>query len=275
MTRYIKYSCIAVIVLLSVACSKKIVSALPEKLERRKTNELITSLDSLFSIRPHYFYSKLTTKFRDTTQNLSFKTSIKMKADSAINALITYAAIPIFQAFLTKDSLIILNKRAKCFTKTNLGFFRDNFGYPFDFKNVEELFLGIPLAYDTNQRYYQIHDPYNYVISSHRKRDIKKSQNNKPNRNQSEGEIIIKYYLSNDIKSLKRIDIESPDDSTKVQVNYISREMIQNFNIPKEVLIQVTTPKNLINIKLDYEKTEVNQPQSLILTIPESYGVCE
>ena len=245
---------------------------LQEKTGRKKTAELIQALDSLFDQRPDYFYSKWSTKYSDTNQNLSFKTSVRMKTDSAVNALITYAGIPIYQALLTKDTLLISNKRNKCYSKTNLSFFQNNFGYPFTFSNIEELFMGIPLAYDSTQRYYQINNPYYHVISSHRKHEIKKHARNI--KFAEENEIIIKYYLNNDLNRLEKIEIESPEDETNVLVEYISREFIKNFNIPKEVLIKVSTPKNTINVRLEYEKTEINEEQNLNVIIPSSYEVC-
>lgn len=71
------------------------------------------------------------------------------------------------------------------------------------------------------------------------------------------------------------MEIESPDDSTQIFVEYLSREMVDNFNIPKEVTVNVKTPRNNILVNLTYEKIEINQPQPLFLVIPENYEICE
>lgn len=295
MSQSIRNYIIGAAMLLFASCSKKVVIINPDKLERRKTTELVQTLDSLYLLKPNFFYTKISTHFEDTTQSVSFKTSIRMAKDSAINALITFAAIPVFNTMLTTDTLTIVNKRGKCYNKTQLSYLKDNFGYAFDYKNVEELILGLPLAYDTSQKYFQIHDPFNYIISSHRKREIRKNERTKPERERNErnerernnrgdrdrnnndesDDIVIKYYLTDDSKGLKRMDIESPGDSTRVQVEYIAREIVDNFNIPKEVFIQVFTPRNSIRISLEYEKIEINQPQPMPLVIPEEYGICE
>jgi hypothetical protein len=258
-----------------VSCSEKLVVIHPEKLERKKTQELVHTLDSLFLLRPTFFYSKISTQFQDTNQSVSFKTSIRMVKDSATSALITYAAIPIFNTMLTKDSLTILNKRSKCYSKSKLSSLKDNFGYDFEYKNIEEIILGLPIAYDTNQKYFQIHDPYSYIISSHRKKEIKRNDRARPNRRNESSDIIIKYFLTAGAKGLKKMEIDSPDDSTQIFVEYLSREMVDNFNIPKEVTVNVKTPRNNILVNLTYEKIEINQPQPLFLVIPESYEICE
>lgn len=276
MSQNIKYLITgAFLTLFLISCSKKLVIINPERLDRKKTPELVHTLDSLFLLRPTFFYSKISTQFQDTNQNVSFKTSIRMVKDSATNALITYAAIPIFNTMLTKDSLTILNKRSKCYSKSKLSALKDNFGYDFDYKNIEEIILGLPVAYDTNQKYFQIHDPFNYILSSHRKKEIKRNDRPRPNRRNETNEIIIKYFLTADAKGLKKMEIESPDDSTKIFVEYISREMVDNFNIPKEVTVNVKTPRNNIFVNLTYEKIEINQPQPLFLVIPENYEICE
>jgi hypothetical protein len=258
-----------------ISCSKKLVIINPEKLDRKKTPELVHTLDSLFLLRPTFFYSKISTQFQDTNQNVSFKTSIRMVKDSATNALITYAAIPIFNTMLTKDSLTILNKRNKCYSKSKLSALKDNFGYDFEYKNIEEIILGLPIAYDTNQKYFQIHDPFNYILSSHRKKEIKRNDRPRPNRRNETNDIIIKYFLTPDAKGLRKMEIESPDDSTQIFVDYISREMVDNFNVPKEVVVNVKTPRNNIFVNLTYDKIEINQPQPLFLVIPENYEICE
>ena len=276
--RYIKWLQAILLLVLVASCSPtKIMLLNSDKLDRKKTPELIEALDGMFKYRPDYFYSRIATKFKDTTQSLSFKTSLKIKKDSAVSAFISFAAIPILQVIVTKDTLTIVNKRNKCFTISDLSSIKNTFGYAFEYANIEELLLGIPLAYDTNQRYYQIHDPFNYIISSHRKRQIKKSEKGKPmdKNTDNDDDIIIKYYLSDDITRLKKLMIESPSDSTRLEITYVTSEIVNSVNVPKNVEIQVFTPRNTINLTLDYEKTEVNEPQSLLLVIPKTYGICE
>ncbi|MDD2982167.1 MAG: DUF4292 domain-containing protein [Crocinitomicaceae bacterium] len=274
---YINWIQATLLLIILSACSQKIVLLNPDKLERKKTQELVDALDEMILHRPDYFYSRISTKFKDTTQNVSFKTSLKIKKDSAVSAFISFAAIPIIQSIVTKDTLTVVDKRNKCYKKADLSLIKSTFGFAFEYANVEELLLGIPLAYDTNQRYFQIHDPFNYVISSHRKRQIKKNDKGKAidKNKDNDDDIIIKYYLSDDITRIKKLVIDSPSDSTKLEINYVTSEIINSFNVPKNVEIQVITARNKINLKLDYEKTEVNEPQSLLLVIPKTYGICE
>lgn len=270
MIQFIKYIAFFSMLLL-FSCSKKIIAENQEKVERKKTPELLAVLDSLSMKKPHTFYTKIATKYRDTTQDVSFKTSIRMVKDSAINALITFATLPIYNSILTPDSLTIVNKRSKCFTKTKLSYIKENFGIDFDYKNVEELILGLPLDYDTNQKYFQIHDPYNYIISSHRKREIRRSDK----KEKLHDDIIIKYFLSNDLKNLKKMELESKADTARIEVNFLTWETHEGFSIPSEVFIKIYTAKNVIEINLTYDKIQINVPQQFFLVIPEEYEECK
>lgn len=270
MTQFIRYVFLS-LVLLSISCSKKLIAENLEKVERKKTHELIDALDSISKTKPNSFYTKISTRYRDTTQNVSFKTSIRLVKDSAINALITYANFPIYNSLLSPDTLTIVNKRGKCFTKATIAYLKENFGVNFAYANVEELILGLPIAYDDDQKYFQIHDQHNYIISSHRKREIRKSDK----KEKYHDDVIIKYFLSNDLKSLKKMELESVGDSTSIVVRFLKRIVVSEFSSPDEVFVSIKTPRNNIEIELDYEKIHVNEPQQIYVVIPEEYEECK
>jgi hypothetical protein len=145
---------------------------------------------------------------------------------------------------------------------------RQNLGVDFDYKNLQELLLGQPLGYNSQQKYYQIHDPYSYIVSSHRKREIKKMER------KNFDDFILKYYFSNDTLGIKKIEIENNKDSTSIVVNYIKKKKIENLWVPDQVEIKISTKKNYIVIMLNYEKIELNQEQEIYFTIPENYEHC-
>ena len=276
--------------ILLFSCANRNLEEKPERLHKRKEKELFAALDSISDLRPATFYTKIKCNFSDTNQNLNFKTSIRLIKDSVINPLITFASIPVVGALIRPDSIIVSNKKEKCFVRRDLGFIRESFGVDFDYKNIEEMLLGLPLGFDTTQKYFQINDPFNYILSSKRKREIKKELRDKPERDrerererernnfnrrdEEENPVILQYYLANDLKSIKRIHIDSPEDTTSISINYLSRDSINNYLIPNEVHIEVVTPRNHIVLEMDYDKSEVNEPQEINFVIPEEYEEC-
>ncbi len=270
MKQYFSFLTITACICITLSsCAKKIIGENPQyKVERKRTSELIIVLDSLSKITPKTFYSKISTSYKDTNQEVSFKTSVRIIKDSVITAMITYAGIPFINSIITKDSLKFINKKDRCFVKTTLKILRQNLGVDFDYKNLQELLLGLPLGYNSQQKYYQIHDPYSYIVSSHRKREIKKMER------KNFDDYILKYYFSNDTLGIKKIEIENNKDSTSIVVNYIKKKKIENLWVPDQVEIRISTKKNYIVIMLNYEKIELNQEQEIYFTIPENYEHC-
>lgn len=269
MIQSFKYGLIFLLLGFVFSCSKRTTEITLVKLPKVKDSHLMHILDSLATVKFDHFYAKISTKLQDSTQNVSFKTSVRIKADSAINALITFAKIPVLNALLKKDSITITDKRAKCYTSESLDYIKENYTLDFSYKNVEELILGLPIDYDTNERYFQVNDPFSYTISSHRKKDIKK------NERKNDRELITFYTLSDDLTNLKSMRIESPEDSAIIQVDYLTRELIKGYFTPSDVNLYIETPKKIINIGLEYRKTRMNENEPIYFVIPESYDRCE
>ena len=100
------------------SCAPKFVTSIDEtlpqeKLPKKKDKELVETLDSLALIKPKSFYSKLSVDYKDTTREISFKTSLKIVSDSAVNAIITYAKIPIVTTMKTMETIIVVNRTDK------------------------------------------------------------------------------------------------------------------------------------------------------------------
>lgn len=280
MIQFTKHTFLLFGLLFLSACAKKITEEVTvqtpvekeDKLPRKRTQQLLRTMDSLSTNQPSFFYAKIDTDFTDTNRSVSFKTSIRMVNDSATNVLITYAKIPIVNANITTDSITLVNKKDKCYMKQSLSFIKESFGIEFDYNHLEELIMGYPLGYDTSQRYFKINDPFDYTISSHKKRELKRLD--RQPLKESRENVIVKYILNDSLNALQGMIIESPDDSTTIFVTYLERTNVDGFLLPKKVNLKINSPRNSIRLVLDYEKIEVNKPQPLYLVIPEEYEKC-
>lgn len=254
-----------------VSCAPQNTEALGEKLPRAKTKDLITALDSLHRQSVDFFYAKLSTKYQDSSRNVSFKTSFRLNPDSAFTAMISFAALPIFQVKSTTDSLFISDKREKCYVAGDLQILKENYGVDFSFKNIEELFLGLPVDFDQEQKYFQINDPYRYLISSLPKRKLKRIDK----KDELAKEIAIQYELDHTGKQLKGIEIMSVEDTTTISISIPKRAMVDGMQLPEEMLMKIQTPRQEILIELSYVKSKLNEKEELFFVIPESYVPCE
>lgn len=268
MIQNIKYWVFALL-LIATSCAKKIVEG-GDKLPKVKDKDLVAVVDSVSLKRPDFFYTKISTKYKDTLQRASFKTSVRIKADSAVHSIITFARIPIINAVVTKDTVTITNKKDKCYIQNTLDYFKESFGVNFKLKNIEELIMGLPLNYDPELKYVQINDPYHYIISSHNKREIRRTE-----KGRTDDDIIIQYFIDPNLRDVQATLIESVVDSTVIKVNYLTRQMEAGYNFPKEVKIQIDSPRNHIEIEMEYDKIEVDEPREIFIVIPEEYEKCD
>lgn len=267
----IKYFGFMVLALFIAACgNNKNAAEDKEKLPKIDDEVLIGRMDSLSQKRPEHFYTKLSSKYRDSEYNVSFKTSIRMRMDSALHALITYAKIPIYNTMVTPDTLTMVDKRGDCYIKEDMSYLKETFDVDFQHGNIEELILGMPIGWLSDRDYYVLKDPYNYVISSHKERNIRRMD-----RSTDSDELFIRYYMTDDAKGLRKVLIESPADTTAIEVNYYEREIVNGFGVPTSGDIAVETPRDTITIEFKYNRTSVNEPRVLYLAIPDKYGKCE
>jgi hypothetical protein len=86
---------------------------------------------------------------------------------------------------------------------------------------------------------------------------------------------MIQYHLTADAKAIQQTRIWSVEESTEVSVVYLERQQLNGFDLPLKVEINIRTPKKSLLLTLLYDRVEVNEPQELIIVIPESYEKCD
>lgn len=235
-----------------------------DRLPKMEEELLIQQLNELSKARPDYFYTRYNSRFSDNNTNVSFKTTVRMTADSALQASISFANIPIYNAVITPDTLSLVDRRNKCFIQEGTNFFKQQFNVDFSHRNIEELLLGLPIAWNEETIYKQASDPYNYVVVP----DEKSDQN-------VTNDYFIRYYLDDEAKQLRRVTIDSPKDTTSIIVDYSEHIDVDNFTLPKRVEVRIKTARNDIFVDFRQARTEINEPQTIILAIPETYERCE
>jgi len=244
------------------SCSKELTYAGALQLTPTNQKELILRLDSLSKINPQNFYSKLSVDYSDTAQEISFKISVKIRTDSAINAIVSYMNFPVAMASISKDSLILVDKREKCFSKKSLDYFKELIGIDLDLRHLEELLMGKPLYFDSLRQVTLLTEPPFQVVRS------------TINRNNTENDIIIDYFFDPVANNISRIKITNQSDEITATINFLSRQLVKGLCIPLETDFIVETKQNTIKLRIRYEKVEINEPLELIFIIPEQYETC-
>lgn len=261
---------ISFVLLLSVlliSCKTRVPTE-SEKLPKLKDDELEVALSKISVFDFQTFYAKISTDYKDSTRKISFKTSLRLVKDSALNATITYAAIPIVNSLVTTDSVFISNKKDKCYIEESLAYFKQSFGVSFTHRNLEELLLGKPVGYGNEEKYHRVKDPYKYILTTHKEREIRKLER------KGEKDLILSYWIANDLKTLRGMRIESLEDTTVIDIDYFERQWLDSLSVPLKAKITIITPRQEIVIDLDYNKARLNESESIHYVVPEKYEKC-
>jgi hypothetical protein len=186
---------------------------------------------------------------------------LKIVSDSAIHAIVSYLNIPVALAYASHDSVIIVNKRERCYSAQSLNYFKKLLGLDLSLKNLEELFMGRPLYYEKT-RPVTISLDLDYKLST----IIERSEEGK--------DLFINYWLKASDNKLKSVEIISPSDNTTVLINYLSWQEINGISVPYEMNLVIKAELNQLTIRILFEKAEINSPLELIFIIPEQYEIC-
>ena len=105
MNRSIKIGLMVFLGALVTSCSQTITPNQSDRTIKKKDEELMEALDQLTQVDFQDFYTKISTNYADSAQDISFKTSLRIVNDSAINATITYLRIPAQNLLATNERL--------------------------------------------------------------------------------------------------------------------------------------------------------------------------
>lgn len=246
------------------SCSKSLiyVAAQQENLQKENDASLLFRLDSLSRITPKTFYSKLSVDYADSSQEVSFKTSIKIRTDSATQLIVSYLNVPIVLANVSPDSVILVDKREKCYSIKPLDYFNELLGIDLSLINLEELILGKPLYFNALHSHKLQSEIPMLVLSTTIARKNKKDS------------VLVNYIFNPSKNELGGVEVIIPSEEISLKVTHLSHQLVNGIHVPYESKIVIETKLNLINLRIRYEKTEINNSLEFNFVIPANYATC-
>lgn len=257
---------ISLVFMFLVSCGVKITRETKVS-EEMTTAQLIDILKTDHENDVDYINAKIATKFSSKKYNYSFKTSLKLKRDSLLWFRISFAGIPIYDGWVDKDSITVLDKMKNEYWIEGYEFLSSFVATQVTYFNFEELALGLPIEFDTNRTYVQLADPNYYVLSTHTKKEIQNYYNGKDRHDQ----IIMRYYINPDSLRMHKIVLDVPRDTATISISYPEFYYVDNNRIPKVSELYITTPSDTISLILKYLKPKINEKQDFDLEIPGNY----
>lgn len=266
-TYRIYYSLLVFITLFTVSCktAQNAASDQPKRLNEKETVELLFEKGKI----PFYcFYSKIGIDYSDSSRSNSFKATVKMKVDSAFSGTLSVGPVIGASYLVSKDSIFFTDKMKNCYFKENINYLTGIFGTAIAYEFFQSLILGLPLGLDTEIKYNYKHTRDFYILSSYKKKDLRKIED-------EEEDIFVQYYINTTTLHLDRIAIQVPSDTVTIDINYLNRIDYEGFFLPEQTNIKIVHPGDSILINMDYGSVKLNECKEIDINIPDSYVKCK
>lgn len=241
---------------------------------KKNTDETIELLRSK-SVTPfEFFYSKISVTVKDSKSSNSFKTSLKLRTDSAFSGILKVAGI-VGAAYLgDQDTIAFTNKLKKCYFKKDFGFLKEKFGMDLNYGLMQELLLGQPFGLKTLDELYPLKDDHYYVLASHDKKAIERLESGALEEDEIE-DFFIRYKIDCGTMELGQILVNAPAMLTSIQIDFVKRKEVDGVSLPDQTKIKVVSPQDSTFISLNYGTTTLNNFKKISISIPDSYNECE
>lgn len=216
-------------------------------------HEAITKMKAA-SIDFTTFSAKINVDYQGTDgKKYDVNANLRMYKDSAIWISITaILGIEGLRAYITKDSVKILNKQDKVFTARSVAYLQEMTALPLDLHSLQEILIGNPAFLDSN------------IVSYSRTGSSISLLSVGP---------WFKHLLT--LNDISKIDNSKLDDmdinrSRTCNLSYSEYEQKKGVVFSKKRRITIAEKSNL-DIKLDFKSYDFNETLSFPFTVPKNY----
>ncbi len=203
------------------------------------------------------FSAKIKIDYEDNSKGRTpdLVANVKMIKDSVIWMSIsaTILNIEAFRIFITKDSVILMDKQNKEVSYRSLDYLQEITQIPFDLYTLQDFILGNPVFLDSNYLGYK-KTPNAYLVNSNG--------------------IFFKHLLTLDVDTylVQHSKLDDVDDSRNrtADVTYDAYE--NTIGKPFALLREITIlEKSKIDIKMKYKSYEFNKDLTITFNVPKNY----
>ncbi|MDB5230677.1 MAG: hypothetical protein JWN76_1482 [Chitinophagaceae bacterium] len=201
------------------------------------------------------FSAKVKVAYEDKDDNGQGTANFRMKRDSIIWVSLTGPLnVEAFRAFITKDSIILMNVLKKTVQYRSISYLQDLVQIPFDFKTLQNLIVGNPIFLDNNVVSYKVKENETLVLMVGQ---------------------LFKNLLTLDnnatVLHSKLDDLDAARNRT-CDITYSDYQSANGFMFSTKRKLTVAE-NNRLNIDMDFKKFEFNPPLTFPFNIPKNYKI--
>ena len=182
---------------------------------------------------------------------------VRIIKDSAIWISISATIInfEVYRVLITKDSVILLNKRDKEVQHRSLDYLQGVADLPVDFKTLQDLLVGNPVFYNDSIMAYR--QTGNFILLS------------------SVGEVfknLLTIAADNKLLMHIKLDDKNINMNRTADITYDSYENTNGINFSTYRQI-IASEKNKLDLRLNFKQYEFNKELSVTFNIPKNYKI--
>ena len=182
---------------------------------------------------------------------------VKMIKDSAIwmSLTATFLNFEFYRVLITKDSVMLLNKREKEVQYRSLNYLQEITSVPFNLTTLQDFLLGNPIFFDSNN--VAVKKIPGFILLSSVMEEFKNL-----------------LTLSDDHKYLVHCKLDDVDvfRNRTADITCDNYSMIDGewFSFKRQLLV---SEKTKLNLKMEYKQVEFNKDLSVGLKVPRNYSI--
>lgn len=216
-----------------------------------------------------WFSAKISTQLLTGEDKNNFKTSVRIRKDSAIWAQITFGSILIAHSIITPDSVKVILKRDKKYFIKDIQYINDEYGLNVSFDLLQDLLIGNAVGYEKKGKYKVVEDSLYYELTTHKEKKIAKWMEKQPKNEDKMVFVRYQFYPSN--FKIAHLSIDDVPDSSSLKVeNFNFKEQDGRLH-PEIIRILGSSSKDSIRLELIFQKIEWNEKQEFPFNIGENF----
>lgn len=220
-------------------------------------------------------YKWLNSKFSVTTnvdgKTNSFSASVRSRKDSALWISLSMFGLEGARLLATCDSVKFVDRINSKYFKGDYSYLSQILNTEIDFEMLQAVLIGNSVEfYSEDDKLRTYIENGNQVLSTIRKRKIKKVINNATSEQNILKELVQRIWLDASTYRVKKNVINDFNTSRTFEGNYGNFQLVDSLLFPFEAEFSIQAQRTM-KVSINYSKVEINNVQSLPFSIPSKY----
>jgi len=245
------------IILVFAACKSPLLPSSRTPMKNIETNDLTKSI-SKKQLEYKKFRSRVKTTYDDGKRKQQIIINLRMEKSKSI-WMSANMIVPIAKLLVTPDKVSFYEKFQKTFFEGDVSFINRQFNTSFEFKDLQNLLMGLPLTDINRGRWETVSHPKYYILT--------------PKSKKLRFRPTFFFDPNNFLLLEQRFMV--PGTQQNLTIKYLNHQKLEGEFVPGEVQISLFDGRNLKRVNLEYTRTDFPDRISIPFDIPSGYEPIE